>query len=281
MGYLEGSEECAMSMILRDTSSLPGHMDLPSSDDQPVENSIEQFQNLLLTDSLLAKLNELYPDNRFFIGHDVGIYYDQKDVSSCRAPDWFFVPDTTPYEPNDGGLRRSYVMWREQEKQPYLIIEQVSSKAGVNERNRNPGEKMWVYEQKLQTPYYAIFDGFNKEPGEGKLEVYRLENKKYVAEEPDANGRYLIPALNVLLGIEDEYQHYVSDPRPWLRFYDLNGKLLPTPKEIATDETRRANSEARKAKAEAKARREAEERARIAEEEIAKLRALLDQQKGR
>jgi hypothetical protein len=259
-----------MSMILRDTSSLPGHMDLPSSDDQPVENSIEQIQNLLLTDSLLPLLDELYPQIRFFIGHDVGIYYDQEDTSQCRAPDWFFVPDTTSYEPNDRGMRRSYVMWKEQWKSPYLIIEQVSSEEGSTERNREHGGKMWVYETKLKTPYYAIFDGFDKEPGEGKLEVYRLENEEYVLEVPDANGRYLIPALNVLLGIEDGYQPYVSEQRPWLRFYNREGQLLHSPRELA-------KAEARKAKAEAKARREAENRASAAEAEIARLMKLLKQ----
>jgi Uma2 family endonuclease len=249
------------TMLKTDTASLPGHLDLPDTDGKPLENSIQQIQNLLLTDSLASILNELHPDGRYFIGHDVGIYYDpaRPKLGYCRAPDWFYVPDTTPVEPNDGSDRRSYVLWQEQWKSPHLIIEQVSKHEGEGERNRNEGGKMWVYETILKTPYYAIFEGFRKKPGEAKLEVYRLEEGSYVAEEPDTNGRFTIPLLNVLLGIEN--LTHANRFRPWLRFYDLQGNLLPSSQERAQAEAQRAKAEAQRARVEAKARSEAEMRA--------------------
>jgi Uma2 family endonuclease len=277
-----------MSTVLRDTESLPGHLDLPDTDGLPLENSIEQIQNLLLTSSLRPILDELHPDEQYFIGHDVGIYYDPKNpkLSHCRAPDWFYVPNTSPFEPNDGTPRRSFVTWQEQGKLPYLIIEQVSKQEGKAERNRKPGGKMWVYETILKTPYYAIFDGFDKEAGEGKLEVYRLEKDQYVVEQPDANGRFLIPAFNVLLGMEDGPYH--KRLRPWLRFYDLQGNLLLSGDEQAIvqankrrEAEERAEIEGERANAEAQARQEAEERAYNAEAEIARLREMLRQQQGK
>ena len=246
-----------MSTVL--ANSLPGHRELPCTDGKPLENSIEQVQNSLLTEVLEPILNALHPDGQYFVGQDVGIYYDstQPNLGSCRAPDWFYVPDVSPLEPTDHGYRRSYVMWKEDYIPPYLIIEQVSGD-GKDERDRKSGGKMWVYETQLKTPYYAIFDGFEKEAGEGILEVYRLVNGKYVQQSPDPHGRYLIPNLNVLLGMED--QLYRGHVHPWLRFYDRDGNLLLTGNERAEIDRRRAERADKKAK-------EAEQRAQLAEQE--------------
>jgi hypothetical protein len=279
-----------MSTVLKtDSVSLPGHLDLPDTDGLPLENSIEQIQNLLLTDSLLSILNELHPDGQYFIGHDVGIYFylDPTDplkdpLKGCRAPDWFYVPNTSPVAA-DGDDRRSYVLWEEEYKVPYLIIEQVSANEGKTERDRSKNGKMGIYERELKTPYYAIFEGFRKQPGDGKLEVYRLVNDRYVVQQPDANGRFLIPQLNVLLGIEN--QVYANRHRPWLRFYDRAGNLLLGSRERAESESKaryeaeqRAKLEVQRAEAEKKARLEAEKKVQSAEQEIARLKELLLQQ---
>jgi Uma2 family endonuclease len=290
-----------MSTVLKtDEVSLPNHLDLPDTDGLPLENSIEQIQNLLLTDSLLPILNELHPDGQYFIGHDVGIYFyvkpkpvdSQEALKGCRAPDWFYVPDVSPVAA-DGDDRRSYVLKDEDYKVPYLIIEQVSAGEGKTERDRADEGKMGIYERKLKTPYYAIFDGFRKKTGKAKLEVYRLVNDRYVAQQPDVNGRFLIPKLNVLLGFEN--QVYANRHRPWLRFYDRAGKLLlgfRERTEVATQQAeaerkarleavQQAEAEAQRAEAERKARLEAEEKTKAVEAELAQLKKLLLQQQAR
>src|SRR5262245_41867974 len=92
----------------------PDHLQLPETDGKPVENSVEQHQNALLTECLLPVLAAQHPDGQFFIGQDVGIYYQQMDrpLERCKAPDWFYVPGVTS-NAADGTFRRSYVLWRE------------------------------------------------------------------------------------------------------------------------------------------------------------------------
>ncbi len=77
-------------------SMMPTHLDLPHTDDKPVENTYQPKQSYLLTSSLTPHLSRLHPDGKFFIAADCGIYwvYKKKNpLEGCKAPDWYYVPN--------------------------------------------------------------------------------------------------------------------------------------------------------------------------------------------
>ena len=254
--------------------ALPGHLDLPSTDGRIVENSIEQHQNAELTASIEPLLEILHPGGDFFIGQDVGIYYRPTDppLQGCKAPDWFYVPNVSK-NASDGEVRLSYVMWRER-KAPYLIVEQVS-RDGSEERDDTPNTgKFWVYEQILQVPYYAIFDGF-----EGTLECFQLVDDVYLPMRANARNHFELPFLNVELGLWKGLSHNYY--RHWLRFFDSEGTMLP----IHAERAARANERAEQMKQQlervnALAARE-KERADRANERAETEKALAAQEKAR
>ncbi len=249
-------------------ATWPGHLELPWSNGEIVENAGETPQNTVLTESITPLLKELHPDDRFFIGCDVGIYFKYTDppLDGCRAPDWFYVPNVGKWAP-DGELRRSYVMWKEKQA-PYLVIENVSGN-GEKEHDATPEEgKFWVYEQALKVQYYAIYDGFRR-----TLECYRLKGGRYVRMKADKDGRYPIERLKVSLGLwRGEVQGLLWT---WVRFFDAAGQPLPSDKERGEMETKRADAEKQRADESQKRSKAEMKRAEAAELENARLRELL------
>src|SRR5262245_1378991 len=81
---------------LRWPFKLPDHLELPESDGKPVENFLEHFQALLLTDSIWPFLERLHPEGQFAVGQNSGIYWKieppESALEGCKAPDWFYVP---------------------------------------------------------------------------------------------------------------------------------------------------------------------------------------------
>src|SRR5262249_48880809 len=114
----------------------PDHKQLPDEDGTFVRNSQEHPQANLLTECLLPTLRLRHPDEQFFIGCDVGVYwrYTNPTLNGCKAPDWFYVPGVPPML--DGEMRRSYVLWYEVIA-PFMLIEFVSGD-GSEERDTTP-----------------------------------------------------------------------------------------------------------------------------------------------
>ncbi|HEY3788389.1 MAG TPA: Uma2 family endonuclease, partial [Urbifossiella sp.] len=108
------------------------HLDLPHTDDKPVESAYQPLQAWLLSGCLIPHLNQLHPKGDYFIGTDTGIYWKltRPREAGCRAPDWYFIPNVP--RTLDGLLRRSYVLWREIEA-PQLVMEFISGD-GAEER---------------------------------------------------------------------------------------------------------------------------------------------------
>src|SRR5262249_34893621 len=96
-----------------DPEALPDHKQLPDKDGAIVTNFQEHPQSNLLTDSLSPHLQQVYPDGRYCIGCDSGIYWRHTTppLDGCKAPDWFLVPGVGPTL--NGEARRSYVLWKE------------------------------------------------------------------------------------------------------------------------------------------------------------------------
>jgi Uma2 family endonuclease len=229
--------------------TLPDHTQLPESDGTFVKNFQEHPQSILLTESIWAKLQQLHPDGNFAIGQDSGIYWciTEPPEKGAEAPDWFYVGNVPPTL--NGQLRRSYVMWQEIIA-PLIVMEFVSGN-GDEERDKTPYKgKFWVYEQAIRVPFYAIY-----EVRKSLLEVYYLIEGKYRLLTPNERGHYFIIPLGVELGLWQGV--YKNVDLPWLRWWDSDGNLLPSPEELIQTERQRTELEKQRAEVE-KQRAEAE-----------------------
>jgi Uma2 family endonuclease len=234
------------------------HKELPETDGSIVENFLEHPQSILLTQSIWPLLQQRHPDGAFCVGQDSGIYWRKTEppLQGCKAPDWFYVPNVAPTPP--GEYRRSYVLW-EEGVAPLIVVEFVSGD-GSEERDRTFGTgKFWVYEQGIRVPYYAIYEVYLS-----RVEVYLLHGDHYELVPANERGRFPIAPLGVELGIWPG--HYLNQEAPWLRWWDAQGQLLPTPEERAEQERQRAEQEQQRAEQERQRAEQAEQRAqRLAE----------------
>ncbi|MFO0811148.1 MAG: Uma2 family endonuclease [Gemmataceae bacterium] len=209
----------------------PTHLDLPSEDAVPT-NFSEAPQAALLTESLQPVLDTLHPDGQYSIGHDSYIYFREArpPQAGAKSPDWFYVPGVPPLL--DGGFRRSYVLWQEHVA-PRVVVELVSSD-GEEERDVTPDTgKFWAFEQAIRAEYYAIYD-----PYRFTLEVFRLVAGRYQSVPADAHGRFPVEPLGVALGLwQGQYRNMTTR---WLRWFNPDGVVMPTPQERAADAQLRA-----------------------------------------
>ena len=223
-------------------TSLPDHTQLPCEDGTFVKNFQEHPQSILLTESIWSKLEQLHPDGQFAIGQDSGIYWriTEPPQKGAESPDWFYVanvPSTL-----EGKMRRSYVLWQEIVA-PSIVIEFVSGN-GKEERDKTPYKgKFWVYEKAIRVPFYAIY-----EVEKSSVEVYHLVEGKYRLMSANERGHYFIPPIEAELGIWQG--SYKNVELPWLRWWDGEGKLIPTPEEVAIQERQRAEMERQRAEME-------------------------------
>lgn len=214
-------------------TNLPDHTQLPESNGTFVKNFQEHPQSILLTDSIEPILQTIHPDGQYCIGQDCGIYWRMTEPPErgAEAPDWFYVPNVPPML--NGETRRSYVMW--QEFLPPLIVLEFVSGDGTEERDRTPiNGKFWVYEQTIRPAFYGIY-----EVRKASVEVYHLIENRFELLSANERGHYPITPLGVELGIwQGQYQNMEL---PWLRWWDLDGKLLLTGAERAERERQRAD----------------------------------------
>ncbi|HEY3787943.1 MAG TPA: Uma2 family endonuclease [Urbifossiella sp.] len=218
---------------------LPTHLDLPCSDDKPVDNDYHPLQTMILRSSLAPHLERLHPDGNYYVGSDTGIYWKLTDPleNGIRAPDFFYVPNVPRLL--DGKLRRSYVMWMEK-KPPLLVVEYLSGK-GREERDATPHkEKFWVYEKAIRAKYYALWD-----PDKEKLEVLELKRRKYQPMSANSHGRFAIAPMAIELG--PWKTTFLDTPEVWLRAFDREGNLLLAAEEMVDREKQRAEQEKQRA----------------------------------
>ncbi len=189
---------------------LPMAEDLPDSDDQPVDNELQD----LIPHLLKAILALIWSDRQdWFFGVDMGIYYDPK--KPAIVPDGFLslgVPRII-----DSNLRLSYLLWEEQ-KIPTLVIEIVSK---TNRKEYT--EKKELY-QKLGVKYYVIYNPLRKRLS--RLEIYQLKPGQY---ELLKGEKIWLDELNLAIGCEQGT--YQGITREWLYWYEENGERYLTPEE--------------------------------------------------
>ncbi|HEY9609956.1 Uma2 family endonuclease [Allocoleopsis sp.] len=177
------------------------------SDEPPLETELHLRQIILL----LSCLEWLWRDrNDFYAAGNLTIYYSQKKrkTEDFRGPDFFVVLDT------ERKTRKSWVVWAEDGKYPNVIVEILSDSTANTDREL----KKKLYQDTFRTPDYFGFDPYTLE-----FAGFHLADGKYQPLELNNQGHLWSQQLGLYLGI---YQGL-------LRFFTLEGELVPTPEEQA------------------------------------------------
>jgi hypothetical protein len=143
---------------------------------------------------------------------------EQARSRDYRGPDFFYVDGV-----NRLPLRPFWAVWQEGGRYPDLIIELLSPTTAREDRTT----KRTLYERTFRTFEYFCYD-----PDAERLEGWRLgPRQRYQTIEPDARGWMQVEELGLWLGTwRGTYQGFEA---VWLRFYDAEGRLVPTQAERA------------------------------------------------
>ena len=208
---------------------LPDDFILP---DDPVEN----IEHPLIANGLRQSVvdsPELIQDSLIVSNFALCAAVDDRTI--CKAPDWMYVRPVQPWPHNYP--RRSYTPHTEGTV-PVVVMEFLSATYGDEysvERTEKIG-KWFFYEKVIKVPRYVIF-----RPHTGRIEVHALESDCYNNQNPDENGRYLIPGLDLFLGVWQGTRE--GRTGNWLRWWNMAGELLLWPEERAEAERQRADRE--------------------------------------
>lgn len=189
--------------------------DLPSSDEMPVDNELQD----LIPHLLKASLAIIWQNRAdWFFGVDLAYYYDPAEPA--LVPDAFLSlgVERRKIRPKGRQGRLNYVLWEEQQVVPALVLECISQTY-----NGEYDRKKLEYAE-LGILYYVIYDGDRYYSHLGDpFEVYRLEEEIYVRQPGE-------PAwLSELgLGIGRAQGTYDGWTREWLYWYDeYEQRFLP------------------------------------------------------
>ncbi|MFM8307056.1 MAG: Uma2 family endonuclease, partial [Microcystis aeruginosa] len=155
------------------------------------------------------------------------IYYNEEQLKKrdfC-GPDFFVVLDT------EKRPRKSWVVWGEQGKYPNVIVEILSDSTANIDRTK----KKILYQNTFRTPNYFWFD-----PNTLELQGFRLIEGQYQAISANEQGYLWSEELGLYLGIFDRK----------LRYFTVDGQLVPTPQEAELQQ-RQAKEQERQAKEQA------------------------------
>ncbi len=195
------------------------------------------------------------------------------DRTICKAPDWMYVQPVQPWP--HSYPRRSYTPHTEGTV-PFVVMEFLSATYGEEysvEHKEGIG-KWFFYEQVIRIPRYVIF-----RPHTGRIEVYALELEHYNNQDPDENGRYLIPGMDLFLGVWVGTRE--GRTGNWLRWWNMAGELLLWPEERAEVERQRAEAESQRAEAESQRAEAESQRADREQQDKESAQTLLEQERQR
>jgi Uma2 family endonuclease len=228
------------------------NVQLVSSDGIPLESHWHALQIPLLLELVT---NWLRGRDDYYAGGNMFIYFSEEQARNkhYRGPDFFYVEGVSRLP-----LRPYWAVWQEGGRYPDLIIELLSPTTAREDRTT----KKALYERVFGTSEYFCYD-----PDTAQLEGWRLgPRKRYRAIAADEQGRMEAEELGLWLGTWRGT--YLGFEATWLRFYDAEGRLVPTDREVAQAEKTQAEAE--------RARAESEKtRAEAAEAELARLKERL------
>jgi Uma2 family endonuclease len=218
--------------------TLPTMYDLPSEDieDDRMPDDYHHHESVLLSETFQPPT---FPPDQVYTAQDLFIYYDSEHPRWHKSPDWFAVLGAArTYK--DGELRYSYVLWHEG-LAPLIIIEFLSERTKKEDlgqtvrRKGKPPTKWEVYERILRVPYYVVFSRAAE-----RMRVFKLNGERYT-EAIGHGDRLWIPEAGLWLGVwRGVYQKF---ERPWLRWQDAQGVLIPTNAERLEKESLRLEQE--------------------------------------
>ncbi|MEA5517733.1 Uma2 family endonuclease [Limnoraphis robusta] len=177
------------------------------SQEPPLESELHLRQLLLL----IQTLEYLWKDRQdFYAFGNLTIYYspNQKKSEYFRGPDFFVVLDT------ERKPRKSWVVWEEGGKYPHVIVELLSNSTAQVDRTT----KKQIYQDIFRTLEYFWFD-----PNSLEFEGFELVKGQYQTIKPNDKGWFWSEQLQLFLGVYEQK----------LRFFSLEGVLVPTPEESA------------------------------------------------
>jgi Uma2 family endonuclease len=219
-----------------DISMPPTQWDLPYDDNETMETQRHKVQMELLIDSLEGWL-EGREDG--YVGGNMFVYYSlaQAKNQDLKGPDFFAVLGVPK------GERLSWVCW-EEGKTPDVVIELLSGSTAQMDK----GTKKDIYQNQLHVPEYFWYDPFDPDDWAG----FQLQAGSYQPIVPDEQGRLVSQVLQLTL--VQWSGTYKGIETTWLRWADLEGRLLPTAAERAQQqaatERQRADAEQQRADAE-------------------------------
>ncbi len=234
-----------MSLTAQQLAELMPDATQVESDEPEMESSLHYFQLALL----VSCLEWFWRDkNDFFIGANLTIYFNRQQLKNkdFRGPDFFLVKQT------EKRPRKSWVTWEEGGKYPDLIIELLSEST----ENVDKILKKDLYQNRFRTPEYFWFS-----PDTLEFSGFRLVQGKYEEINPNESGWLWSESLGFYLGIYEQQ----------LRYFTLEGQLVPTPEEDAQQQMTLAQEQRKQAE---KAQQQANQQQQRANQLAAQLRAL-------
>jgi Uma2 family endonuclease len=223
---------------------------IQTEDGAPVDGVFSEKQMRLLTETLHASWK---PEKPFVAFANVGLFYGV-DIPPI-VPDVLLSINVRLPESVFPKLNRSYFVWK-YGKPPEVVIEIVSNKEGGEDTR-----KLEIYAD-VRVSNYVIYDPEHHLSNQS-LRVFRLNGSVYAEDE---SPTIVFPVVGLGLTVwKGEYEGADSD---WLRWTDLDGRLIPTGAERADraakdaeKQTARAQHEAARAQQEAARAEEATRRA--------------------
>ena len=201
-------------MLLDTDLVLPPTQDeLPCDDGVPMETQRHKWQMDLLIDGLSTWLDAREDG---YVNGNMFIYFSLSQVKhqDFKGPD-FFAALGVPK-----GERKSWVVWEEDGKYPDLIIELLSNSTANVDRIL----KRELYANRFHTPEYFYFS-----PETLEFAGFRLVMNHYEPILPNEQGWLWSEVMGLFLGVYEQE----------LRYFTIEGTLLPTPQEAVQIEVER------------------------------------------
>lgn len=251
----------------------PLDFEIVFDDGEPVESSWHREQMNLLA-GLLREARAEQRRTDVYIGANNFVYYSveqarevaaqvaRRGAPEVRGPDVFWIGGVDPLREREG-----WVAWEEGGRLPDVIFELLSKSNTPAHREA----KKDLYARVFRTAEYFVAGIKGR-----RLDGFRLAGGAYRPIEPEGRGWLWSEQLGLFVGL---WQGRVADEEAgWVRLYRPDGTLVPTPQERADAAERRAVEERQRADEERQRADAAEQRIQAAEAELARLRALVQEQ---
>jgi len=205
-----------MSVEIEPQVPLPT-VPLLETDGMPLESHWHVLQIGLLIELVAYRFQGR---DDYYAGGNMFLYFSEEQARNrdYRGPDFFYVDGA-----NRLPLRPYWAVWQEGGRYPDVIVELLSPTTAAADRTT----KKELYERVFRTQEYFCYD-----PATEQLEGWRLGGRRrYRDIEPNDRGWLWVEELELWLGTWRG--SYLGYEMVWLRFYDAEGKLVPTRAEAA------------------------------------------------